>query len=348
MLQQTQVKTVLGYWPRWMRALPNVGALARASQPRLHKLWEGLGYYSRVRNLQKAARMILSKHGGRFPQAFDDILELPGIGRYTAGAICSIAFNQPTTILDGNVSRVLSRLFAIRGDPRSKHTNAELWRLAENLVRQAAKLDSTLRPPSRFTFHVSRVTHHGSRIPPSARSCSFLNQSLMELGALICTPREPKCGSCPVSASCAALRLGQVGDFPQLAKRPLSIARRFAAFVAERRGRLLVRRRPAGVVNGHLWEFPNVEIPAGQGSLKQAARAALGWTPHQPEPFCRIKHSITRYRMSLEVYRATPSASSGELGKGRWLTLTQLDRLAFCSAHRKVLEKLKLEQPRRA
>src|SRR5215468_11121890 len=116
MLQQTQVKTVLPYWERWMEALPNIHALAKATPEKIHKLWEGLGYYTRVRNMQRAAQIVVKEHGGRFPSDFVAVLGLPGIGRYTAGAICSIAFNQPTPILDGNVTRVLTRLFGIKGD----------------------------------------------------------------------------------------------------------------------------------------------------------------------------------------------------------------------------------------
>src|SRR5213082_3345202 len=123
MLQQTQVKTVVPYWERWMRALPDLAALAKARPERLHKLWEGLGYYRRVRNMQTAARLVRDRHDGKFPERFEDVLELPGIGRYTAGAICSIAFDQPTPILDGNVIRVLTRVFGIEGDPHASATN---------------------------------------------------------------------------------------------------------------------------------------------------------------------------------------------------------------------------------
>ena len=140
MLQQTQVKTVWPYWERWMRALPTIGALAEARPVRIHKLWEGLGYYTRVRNMQRAAQVIVGQHGGRFPEDFDAVLALPGIGRYTAGAICSIAFNQAKPVLDGNVIRVLTRLFGVGGDPRAKATNARLWALAEELVQCAARV----------------------------------------------------------------------------------------------------------------------------------------------------------------------------------------------------------------
>src|SRR5437016_6661155 len=134
MLQQTQVKTVIPYWERWMRALPAICNLAEATPETIHKLWEGLGYYTRVRNLQKAARQIIANHNGQFPRDHEAILELPGIGRYTAGAISSIAFNEPTPILDGNVIRVLARVFDIRENTREKETNARLWNLAEQLV----------------------------------------------------------------------------------------------------------------------------------------------------------------------------------------------------------------------
>ena len=161
MLQQTQVKTVLAYWTRWMRALPNLSALARAKPERLHKLWEGLGYYTRVRNLHHAAQCIRADHGGKFPHNFDDILALPGIGPYTAGAISSIAFNQPKPILDGNVVRVLTRLCGIAGNPRERKTNSHLWQIAEELVLQAAEIGARANPSphrSRFTFHASRLT----------------------------------------------------------------------------------------------------------------------------------------------------------------------------------------------
>ena len=147
MLQQTQVKTVIPFWNRWLRELPTIEAAANAPSEKIHKLWEGLGYYTRVRNLQKAAQVIVGKHGGKFPENFDEVLALPGIGRYTAGAICSIAFNQPAPILDGNVIRVLARVFGIGENPKAKQTNARLWKLAEELV-----------------LHSSLVTRHSSLV----------------------------------------------------------------------------------------------------------------------------------------------------------------------------------------
>jgi A/G-specific adenine glycosylase len=327
MLQQTQVKTVLPYWKRWMRALPNLEALANANSQRLHKLWEGLGYYTRVRNMQKAARLVMARHEGKFPTDFHDVLALPGIGRYTAGAICSIAFGQPKPILDGNVIRVLTRLFGISGNPREKATNARLWHLAEQLVQRAAQA-------SRFTVHVSRFSSLVSR------SCSQLNQSLMELGALICTPKAPQCGACPVARQCIAFRHGRVTEFPHQAKRLPASARRYVAVVAERRGRFLVRQRPAGVVNAHLWEFPNLEIGQDGTDLRTAAKTLLGFNPSSPEHLCTIKHSITRYRITLDVYRVREGWKRGTERNGKWIKPSELSRLPFASAHKRILRLL--------
>jgi A/G-specific adenine glycosylase len=305
MLQQTQVKTVIPYFERWMRQLPTLAVFARARPQKVLKLWEGLGYYSRVRNAQCAAQLIMQQHGGRFPQKFDDILALPGIGRYTAGAISSIAFSRPTPILDGNVIRVLSRIFGVEGNPRDKQTNAILWQLATNLVS----------------------------VDPAR--CSDLNQSLMELGALVCTPRQARCSVCPMRKSCFAFREDRVDEFPQLPARAPTTERRFMAFVARKENRVLVRQRPAGAVNAHLWEFPNIEI-------------ALTEKP-QARPFCRVRHSITRYRILLEAYHAelagkTTLRTEGTKVEievcGAWKTIAQLKRLPFTSAHRKILHVL--------
>ena len=316
MLQQTQVRTALPYWERWMRELPNLAALAVAKPPRLHKLWEGLGYYTRVRNLQRAAQIIREKHAGQFPRDFEDVLALPGIGRYTAGAICSIAFNQPQPLLDGNVMRVLARLYGIAGDPRAARTNARLWGLAQTLVACAART--------------------GAR-----GACSRFNQSLMELGALICTPQQPRCDDCPVAKQCVAQRQGRVEQLPRRRQRIQPVARRFAAFVAQNDGLLLVRQRPAGVVNAHLWEFPNVELAPKDSDLKRAACQALSARSLRLELVATIKHSITRYRITLEAYRVIALRGPGlDVAAGRWLNRKSLARLAFTSAHRRILQRL--------
>jgi A/G-specific adenine glycosylase len=319
MLQQTQVKTVIPYWERWMRELPDAPALAAAPQDKVLKLWEGLGYYTRARNLQKAARLVLEEHGGTFPRDFAAVLALPGIGRYTAGAICSIACDMPTPILDGNVIRVLTRLFGITENPREKKANARLWQLAEALVLRAKE-----SPPSGVT-----------------RSASFLNQSLMELGALICTPRQPRCGECPVRGQCTALREDRVESLPNLGPRATVTARRFLAVAAERDGQWLVRQRSGGVVNAHLWEFPNMELPVDGDGVVAAAKKLIG-AHRDLRPLAQVRHSITRYRILLEAYRARVKSGGDSLSDtGRWLALEDLEHLAFTSAHRRVLEALR-------
>jgi A/G-specific adenine glycosylase len=316
MLQQTQVKTVIPYWRRWMERLPGIAELAGAAQENVLKLWEGLGYYARARNLQKAARLIIEQHGGVFPRKFEEVLELPGVGRYTAGAICSIAFNQPAPILDGNVVRVLTRLFGIRGDPREKTIRNRLWALAQELVSLAE-----------------------TEGPPRARNCSQLNQALMELGALICTPGQPECPACPVRAHCAACRAGNAEHLPNTGKRTSSVARTFAAFVVEKRGRVLLRQRPSGVVNAHFWEFPNEELNGAFSSAKHAA-TSLKLKLADPQPFCVIKHSITRYRITLKAYRATlKGICPGKLRMGRWAKSSEVELLPLTSAHRKIFQR---------
>jgi A/G-specific adenine glycosylase len=306
MLQQTQVKTVIPYYERWMRALPTIEDFAKARPQRVLKLWEGLGYYRRVRMAQAAARLIMEKHSGRFPQSCEEVLALPGIGRYTAGAICSIAFNQPTPILDGNVIRVLSRLLGIGGDPRSKMVKERLWRAAEELVVASGE-------PSQ------------------------LNQGMMELGALICLPRQPKCPICPLRRDCFAFRQKRVEDFPAAARRPAVTERRFIALVVYDGKRLLVRRRPAGVVNAGLWEFPNVEVAVNARKLQPLVAP---FKIAERSPFFGVRHSITRYRITLEAYRANLPAGPAYFKAGAaWKTPTELERLPFTSAHGKVLRR---------
>jgi len=410
MLQQTQVKTVIPYWERWMRALPTVESLAHASADKILKLWEGLGYYTRVRNMQKAAQQIIAsrfavaadvsplhlKAGrgqsrltsaatiqGGFPTNFDAILALPGIGRYTAGAICSIAFNQPTPILDGNVIRVLTRIHGIKTDPHEKQTNAKLWQLAEELVSHAKALAITTdavwtaagsEAPRRFG-HARRQPKAVSPLRSATalqNSCSHLNQSLMELGALVCTSRSPNCAACPVQNLCIAREENLQDVLPNLGQREAATKRRFIAFIVERDGKFLVRQRPAGVVNAHLWEFPNVEVKTNTGWACHSVRTATSQPPSgaprtdklsrqsgfritSEKPLRVIKHSITRHRITLEAWhaetkgapvsdpartKATPKGTPVRRPAlhGEWRPLAQLPQLAFTSAHKKILQ----------
>lgn len=311
MLQQTQVRTVIPYWERWMRALPDVAALARAPEDRVLKLWEGLGYYSRARNLQKAARL-LGERGGGFPDSVEGLLELPGIGRYTAGAIASIAFHRPAPILDGNVIRVLTRLFALGGDPKSARLNARLWELAEQLVLAA-------------------------EVPAYAPGgCSALNQGLMELGALICSPREPRCPECPVACQCRARTLGRVHRYPGGGRSPDTVKVRRVVMIAEHGGRRWVRQRPADAVNGGFWEFPELEL-AGDSDASIAAADWLRRSPADFESLGQVRHAITRHRILLEVFRLRSGRLPGSVAShGRWVSARQLAGLPLTGAHRRI------------
>ena len=318
MLQQTQVNTVIPFWERWMRQFPSVPILARAKEDHVLKCWEGLGYYSRARNLHRAAQIVVSEYKGILPRRLDEIIALPGIGRYTAGAICSIAFDQATPILDGNVTRVLARVFGIGTNPGKSATKRRFWRLADALVKQAAQ------------------SRKGK-----ARVCANFNQALMELGATVCTPRQPRCDRCPIQDLCRAHREDRVAQLPKKTSQPASRPRHLVAFAILSKKRYLVRRRAPGTVNAHLWEFPNLEMDKAIPSIAQLAERSLGFSPCEIRRLCSIRHTITHDRIQLEVFAGTtdlPPALTSQ--SARWVTLKQLDQLAFPSAHRKIVKAL--------
>ena len=312
MLQQTQVKTVVPYWTRWMELFSNVQALAGASEEKVLKAWEGLGYYSRARNLRKAAALIRDEFGGKFPAGFDEILGLPGIGRYTAGAICSIAFNQATPILDGNVARVLARVYLVEGDIKADRAREKLWSYAAALVKEASGLES--------------------------RGCSDLNQGLMELGALICTPKNPICGKCPVVGFCAAHKKGVIDRYPQSSPPKKQKQRVHFAFVLEKNGAVLIRQRGSGQVNAGFWEFPNFEALKKRSAGNQIA-GFLRHNPGRMKPWHTLKHSITTSRITLKAYRLDVNGEAKELKKMlgcRWWKISELEKLPFTAAHSKL------------
>ena len=317
MLQQTQVKTVIPYWERWMNRLPDVTALANARENTVIKIWEGLGYYSRVRNMQKAARLIRDEHGGRFPRDLTGVLSLPGVGRYTGGAVCSIAFNQSEPIVDGNVIRVLTRVVGIEESPKAKPVLEQIWAFADDLVKHAV-----------------------ARQQPRQRNASAFNQAMMELGALVCTPRKPLCGDCPLKGRCVARRENITDRIPALAKRPVVTKRRYIGFAILWRGNVFVQRRPSGVVNAGYWEFPNWEVSV-DAEPADLAKGKLSLGQAESEPLCVVNHSITRYRNRLEMFviRAARKPRLAKL-KGEWLPLAKLDELPLTSAHRKAATRL--------
>jgi A/G-specific adenine glycosylase len=318
MLQQTQVQTVIAYWKRWLARLPTVESLARARIHTVLKLWEGLGYYRRARNAHDAARRIVAQHGGRMPQDAPTLEALPGIGRYTAGAISSIAFNQPDPILDGNVIRVLTRWHGIRADPRNRIVRESLWEIARTLVREAGRLEQD-----------------------GQRNCSALNQGLMELGALVCSPRTPRCPACPLQRRCVARKTDQIESIPATSGRFAMIERTMAVLVLWHEARLLVRQRGLYGVNAGLWEFPSVEthrndqvrtinLPVRHGALESA-----------PAFLMELVHSITFHRIRLRVYEARTRSPNPVDSGTRWCSLKQLGQLAMPAAHRKVVDRLR-------
>lgn len=330
MLQQTQVATVIPYWERWMRTFPDAAALARAPLARVLKLWEGLGYYTRARNLHRAARLLGRAHDGQFPRDPAAVRSLPGVGRYTAGAICSLAFRLPTPVLDGNVARVLTRVFGLPPPPHRTPALRRLWALAEALVRAAPEaLPSGLR--RRRSWRARRVVEN---------PCGALNEALMELGATVCTPRQPRCPTCPWAAECVALARGRT-DLPPRRRLPAGGARqRVLAWVCEWRGRVLLRRRPDGGVNARLWEFPNAEVSPRASPLR-AARRTLGCEVERVSFWLAEPYTITTRRYRLEVYRVElrPAALPRPAGC-RWVRRGRLKHLALAAAHRRVADRL--------
>ena len=227
MLQQTRVETVRPYYTRWLRAFPTTQALARATDDRVLKLWEGLGYYSRARNLHRAAQIVVREHAGKLPRTVEGLRKIPGIGRYTAGAIASIAFGERTPLVDGNVARVFARVFAIRANVKSPRTLRCLWNLAEDLL-----------------------PHTGA---------GEFNQALMELGALVCTPANPQCTACPMRRVCVGRARGLVDELPNRGDKPRTVRIVTEAAFARRGGRILVQQRPKHGLLANLWELPVVD-----------------------------------------------------------------------------------------
>ena len=330
MLQQTQVQTVISYWERWMQRFPTPAALAAGAEAEVLKAWEGLGYYSRARNLQKAARQLEESGAQGSRRSAADWIELPGIGPYTAGAISSIAFNEPEPILDGNVIRVLSRIHALAGNPLERVNNRRLWDLARLWVQSATTMRVEIRAPLLLSG-----------------PCSALNQSLMELGATLCTPRSPGCRDCPVNRHCRAHQLGRPEAFPELPPRvPVTHLRRVAV-VLQHRDHVAVRQRPSGAVNGGFWEFPELELPTPGPAAAEAAATWTGIAADQFESVPGFKHSITRYRIQLEIVRARsprrPRSFPGDRSPGlQWVAIADLDSLPFTGAHRKLIPRVLL------
>ena len=314
MLQQTQVKTALPYYLRWMDRFENIRSVAEASLDALLKYWEGLGYYSRVRNLHKTAKILVDKFDGTFPKDYSQVLDLPGIGPYTAGAIMSLAFNENYPMIDGNIQRVFARLFNISTPIKETANQRFMWEKAAQLL-------------------------------PAGETRNF-NQGLMELGALLCTPKNPLCPKCPLQEFCESFRLDVVNRRPVPSERKKIKSIEVAAGVLVENGRIFIQRRPENGLMGRLWEFPGGKLEAGespQTALKREFLEELGLHVSCPDKITTIRHAYTNFRVTLHAFLCKLSKPSQNpllhaASEARWVTRDQLDEFAFPAANRKLIK----------
>lgn len=312
MLQQTRVETVIPYWERFLETFPTVEALAEADLDDVYAVWTGLGYYSRARNLKHAAGTIVAEHGGRLPDTAEGLETLKGIGRYTAGAVASIAFDREAPLVDGNVIRVFARLLGIREDSASKPVVDRMWAEAAALVKGE-------RPGE-------------------------LNQALMELGATLCTHRNPLCLACPVREACDAHAAGDAESLPIKKKKKKQTKMRAVAAWLERDGKVLVVRRPEEGLMAGLWELPGGEIGPGDEPKEELARVlreAVGLEILGAEAVGAIEHLFTHRRLTLDVFRARlrPAGRVRRTGyvAHRWVAPSTVLDLAHAGPTRKAL-----------
>ncbi len=312
MLQQTTVRAVAPYYQRFLARFPTLDALAGADEDEVLKAWEGLGYYARARNLLKAARELVQRHGGRLPSAVEELVALPGIGRSTAGAVAAIAFGKDEPILDANVRRVAARLAAVRGDARASSAERRLWEVSRALI-----------------------------VPGRGRETAL---ALMDLGATVCTPRRPRCGACPLSASCAAHAAGLEERIPgRTASRPVPHRDYVAVVVSDAADRRLLVRRPVRGLLGGLWEFPGGPVETGEAPEAAARRhleETAGLDAASIEGIGTVQHTYSHFRMTLHAFRASsrrrrhPPAGEGQ----RWVGRQDMASYALPAAHRKIAE----------
>ena len=309
MLQQTQVETVRKYFQRFMAAWPTVADLAQASEKEVLRQWEGLGYYRRARGLHAAAKRVVAEYDGRFPETLKELMQLPGIGRYTAGAIVSIAYNKRAPILEANTIRLLSRLVAYRDDPTKSAGQRLLWQVAEELL-----------PRKEF---------------------SRFNQSLMELGSLVCTPKTPDCPACPVAKLCAAHQQGVVEQLMPTTKKTVYTNLHEVAVVVQKHGRVLVRQCSPGERWAGLWDFPRFGIES-EGPLfsqkeiesKLIEQTGIGATLG---PLLKtLKHGVTRYRITLDCYQADYQQGRLQSSQTKWVSLVELADYPLSTTGRKI------------
>lgn len=305
MLQQTQVDTVIPYYQKWLKRFPTLQLLAKAPQSEVMKYWAGLGYYRRARFLHQAAQHIVKNLKGKFPQSAETLRKLPGIGRYTAGAIASIAFGEKTPILDGNVIRILTRLNAIKKDISLTKTQKQLWQIAESIL-------------------------------PNKNIGDF-NQALMELGATVCFPDHPDCSSCPVTNLCQALALKRQTDFPVNHRKEKIEKKKTFAMIFRKSDSVLIQKQSDRDRWGGLWTFPHWdsedEMLEESGLDNKDLKSRLS-----------VSHGFTKYQVTLNVYETLQTANmDGKLGEKskKWVRISDLEHFAFPSPHQKIVKDLR-------
>jgi A/G-specific adenine glycosylase len=308
MLQQTRIAAVMPYYLHFLARFPTVQTLARASEAEVLKLWSGLGYYSRARNLHRAAKIIVVSHEGKFPRELNAALELPGIGTYTAAAVLSIAYNVPLAVLDGNVARVLARIKAIHGDLRAPKNWQSLTRTAQSLLASHAPGD--------------------------------WNQSLMELGEVICTPQSPCCAECPVARHCRAYAQGLTDEIPAPRRKRAPVHMKIAAAIlCDPRGRTLLVQDPGAhdtVLFSRMWQFPAVEVTNNpKADLEAHLSKTLSLTKISLEALPAARHGVTFRNITLLPFIAHVSELPN-LPRTRILSLKNLSKLPISSATRKI------------
>jgi A/G-specific adenine glycosylase len=315
MLQQTQAVTVIPFYKRFLEQFPDIAALAAADDRVLMKAWEGLGYYARARNLRAAAQTIVREHDGKLPTSTEALLKLPGFGPYTAAAVASLAFGADAAAVDGNVMRVLARVYAIDADIRQTATRRRLQQLADALV-------------------------------PTGRAGAF-NEALMELGALVCRPKNPACSECPIRRFCRAFQEDRVRDLPVKSRKPAVPHHEIAIGVVHRQGRVLIALRPADGLLGNLWEFPGGKRKTDETLAECCRREIKEETDldvEVTETFAIVPHAYTHFRITLHAFhcrytggKAQPRTSQAI----RWVALNELDDYAFPKANKQIIAALR-------
>lgn len=306
MLQQTQVAAVIPYYERFLRHFPGVAALAGASDDQVLRLWSGLGYYARARNLLRAARIIVEQHAGRFPRSARALEALPGLGRSSAAAIAAFSFGERVAILDGNVKRVLARCFAVEGWPGERAVEQRLWALAESLL------------PGRAIGHYA--------------------QGLMDLGATVCLRTKPRCGECPVRGRCVALREKRIAGLPAPRPRKPLPGRRVAWLVLKRAHQVLLERRPLAGLWGGLWTFP--EMAAGERTPEAARR--YGCEINDTRRLPALNHGFTHFRLHVRpvVCEVSSAMASAESPGRLWIGIHEAKSAAVPTPVRQLLDAL--------